>query len=142
MGFFGNHPKGEVCQLAVTTWRVGKLEGATVSSSKGNPSSAGSKSGTSSHKQSSTLLSEHTDTDETSMHLHARETHDAEALETSIQELVLKKKSAKLQLRNVTEQQQVIMNDVFEMTMTASPLNAPTNKPTTRSCNQPTQLPP
>ena len=47
--------------------------------------------------------------------LHARETHDPEALEASIQELVLKKKSAKSQLRDVTEQQQVIMNDVFDI---------------------------
>jgi hypothetical protein len=49
------------------------------------------------------------------MHSHARETHDPEALEASIQELVLKKKSAKSQLRDVTEQQQVIMNDVFDI---------------------------
>lgn len=83
--------------------------------SKGNPSSAGSKSGTSSHKRTSTPRSEHTDTDETGMHSHARETYDPEALEASIQELVLKKKSAKSQLRDVTEQQQVIMNDVFDI---------------------------
>jgi hypothetical protein len=100
--------------------------------SKGNPSSAGSKSGTSSHKRTSTLRSEHTDTDKTSMHSHARETHDPEALEASIQELVLKKKSAKSKLRDVTEQQQVM--SLTYMTVYCPSLSVVTGLRLLRTC--------
>ena len=98
---------------------LGTLKEQLSGTPQGGNSATGSKSGTGSSQQrtsKNTPRSERPDTDETRTHSHEREeTHDPAALQTSIQELIPKKKSAKRLCQEVEQQQQVVMNEVFDL---------------------------